>query len=34
MAGDGGAVVIGSNPATSLDFFSSTFENFLSFLAG
>ena len=32
--GDGGAVVMGSNPARSLNFFSSTFETFLSFLAG
>ena len=36
-AGTGGAVVVGSNPAWIFGFFfffSSTFENFLSFLAG
>ena len=33
-AGAGGAVVLGSNPAWIFGFFSSTFENFLSFLAG
>ena len=33
MAGAGGAVVMGSNPARFLNFFfSSTFENFPSFL--
>ena len=32
-AGAGGAVVMGSN-LTGFGFFSSTFENFLSFLAG
>ena len=35
-AGTGGAVVVGSNLAWIFEFFffSSTFENFLSFLAG
>ena len=33
-AGDGGAVVMDSNPARSLDFFFFHFRKFLRFLAG
>ena len=33
-AGAGEAMVVGSNPALSIEFFSSTLEKFPSFLAG